>query len=228
MADNSSKIAILRDLYAKGQISEDMFKDNVAKLQTLSQDMRPAMSERAGTLSDLFSKVKDKGGDVVNIADTVKVAEPGMAGINGRTALLDSVGEIARDESKAAGSSLGRLNGRFGKTLKALGILGPAAAALSIGDKAMAGEYGKAGLEAADTATDYVPVIGEVKQAIRPTDIGNGELPLEIMAEQKKFNDQTKNGRGITTISDDGVVIPDYKDTDDSLKKRYSFLGSLK
>lgn len=211
MADNSAKIAILRDLYAKGQIGEQMFKDNVSQLMTLKSDMRPLREATADTLSSLRDTVADKGGSVVNLSDELRIAEPGMAAISGRPSMVNS---MAKEGSKIEGTSLGRLNGKFGKTLKALGIAGPAISAMTMSDKVMAGEYGAAGLEGLDAATDYLPVVGEVKAAIEPSELGNSELPEEIMAERALYNEQARNGGA--------------KSEEEQLRKRYNFLNTMK
>jgi hypothetical protein len=72
--------------------------------------------------------------------------------------------------------------------LKAAGIGALGYQALGIGQKAAAGEFGEAGLEAADMATDYLPVVGQVKDAIRPTELGNADLPPEEMKQRELFN----------------------------------------
>lgn len=56
--------------------------------------------------------------------------------------------------------------------LKATGVGAMGLAAAGIGNKAMAGDFGGAGLEAADMVTDHVPGIGQIKDAIRPTELG--------------------------------------------------------
>ena len=228
MADNLEKIGLLRDLLNKGQISQDMFDTNVSKLQTLSQNVRPDPSLRAKDLSSVMDEIRNNRGAVTNIANEVKTATPGTASVSGRTALMDSVGEIAQDAKKVEGSSLGRLNGKFGKTLKALGILGPALGAMSVGEKAMAGDYGAAGMEAADQGLNYVPGLGEVKQAITPTELGNSELPDTIMKERALYNAQVANGRGINSmdVKEDEPIVDDQDN--DTLVKRYSFLNKLK
>jgi len=72
--------------------------------------------------------------------------------------------------------------------MKAAGVGAIGAAAMGIGNKAMAGEYGQAGLDTADLATDLTPIVGEAKMAIYPTELGNAELPPEEMQERERFN----------------------------------------
>ena len=57
MADNSDKIKLLNQLYQDGKITEDMFKSNVDKLKTLSQDLRPNNSARASDLSGVIGNL---------------------------------------------------------------------------------------------------------------------------------------------------------------------------
>lgn len=72
--------------------------------------------------------------------------------------------------------------------LKATGIGALGYQAMGIGNKAMAGELGEAALDTADMATDYIPSVGQVKDAIRPTEMGQAELPPEEMVKREKFN----------------------------------------
>lgn len=74
------------------------------------------------------------------------------------------------------------------KKLKMIAPLAIGASALGIGNKAIAGEYGEAGLDTADLVTDYTPGVGQIKDAIRPTEMGNAELPLEEIIEKERFN----------------------------------------
>ena len=72
--------------------------------------------------------------------------------------------------------------------LKAAGVGALGYQALGIGQKAMAGDIGEAGLDAADMGTDFIPGVGEAKMAISPTQMGNAELPPEVMEERERFN----------------------------------------
>lgn len=195
MADNSDKIKLLNKLLEEGQITEDMFNTNVAKLSSLKQNLRPEQTQRASDLSGVLDRVRENRGMVKNVSSDVKSALPGMAGISGKSAAVDTMGKM--EVPKQTGTSLSRLNApsRMGKTLKALGILGPAIGAMSISDKAMAGDFGGAGMEAADLATDYLPGIGQVKDAIRPEDMGNSELPADEMQARAIFNEEARKGK---------------------------------
>lgn len=234
MADNSNKIAKLAELLQNGQITQEMFDSNLAKLQTLSQDLRPEMPTRANSLSSVMDEIRARGIGTQNIANEIKSATPGMAALGGKRAVLESVGDIAESIPKPTTTSLERLNmpksaGRFGKTLKALGILGPAAAALSMTDKAMAGDFGGAAMEGADLATDYIPVVGEVKQAIEPELLGNSELPSEEMAARRLFNESRKAKGAAPAQEIEGLEEPTrYSDMQDQITKRFNVLNRMK
>lgn len=76
--------------------------------------------------------------------------------------------------------------------LKAAGIGALGASAIGIGNKAMAGEIGQAGLDTADLATDFIPGVGEAKIALTPSELGSGELPPEEMLKRERFNQLQK------------------------------------
>lgn len=83
-------------------------------------------------------------------------------------------------------------NGTFksiiGPLAKATGIGAMGLAAAGIGNKAMAGDFRGATGDALDLGTDMLPVVGEVKMAINPSEMGNSELPTNEMEERNKFN----------------------------------------
>ena len=231
MADNALKIKRLRELYDQGLVSDEIYNDTLKGLQTLKQDVRPEkLTGRSSTLSNLVSDIKNAGGMAVDKGFGTKTAVPGMSSLTGKSAIVDKIGDAASAASKLEGTSLGRLNGKFGKTMKALGILGPAIGAMAIGDKAMAGDFGGAGMEAVDQATDYVPVVGEVKQAITPTVLGNSELPPEEMAARQIYNDQARRGKGeLPPAPIEGLEAPvRYADMQDEITKRFNVLNKMK
>lgn len=234
MADNSEKMALLSQLLQNGQISQEMFDSNVSKLKTLSQDLRPEMPARANSLSSVMDEIRSRGVGTQNIANDIKSATPGMAALGGKRAVLESVGDIAESIPKPTTTSLERLNmpksaGRFGKTLKALGILGPAAAAMSMSDKAMAGDFGGAAMEGVDLATDYIPGVGQIKEAIRPEDLGNSELPSEEMAARRLFNESRKVKGAAPAEEIEGLEDPvRYSDMQKEITKRFNVLNRMK
>lgn len=235
MADNSAKIAKLRELLQSGQIDQDMFDTNLASLQTLKQNLRPETTQRSTTLSNLRKDISEQGGMVANKENTLKQALPGMSGLSGKRAVLESAGDISESIQKPTTTSLERLNapkstGRFGKTLKALGILGPAIGAMSMTDKAMAGDFGGAAMEGVDLATDYIPGVGQVKDAIRPEEMGNSELPEEIMKARSLYNEQARRGKGEAPPAEiEGLEEPArYSDMQEQISKRFNVLNKMK
>lgn len=234
MADNSAKIAKLTELLQSGQIDQDMFDTNLAKLQTLKQNLRPDMPARAESLGSVMDQIRSRGVGVQNVADEIKSATPGTSALSGKRAILESVGDIAESIPKPTTTSLERLNmpkstGRFGKTLKALGILGPAAAAMSISDKAMAGDFGGAAMEGVDLATDYLPGVGQVKEAIRPEELANSELPSEEMNARRLFNESRKAKGAPPAQAVEGLEEPvRYSDMQQQISKRFNTLNKMK
>lgn len=235
MVDNSEKIKLLNQLLQNGQITEDMFNENVDKLTSLKQDVRPVQTARAEDLSGVMQKLRENKGMVKNISDDIKTASPGMAAVTGRQAIVDTMGKP--ELQKQTGTSLGRLNaGKMGKTMKMLAAFGPIAGAMSMSGKAMAGDFGGAAMEGADLATDYVPGVGQIKDAIRPEEIGNSELPQEEMAARRVFNEQARKGKmGEPTrhSSFSGAELEDedetasVKDLND-ITKRFNVLNKMK
>lgn len=139
-----------------------------------------------------------KQGKVTNLENTLKQTPTDLMGIDPAVRqkskfgnldkklvgeVLDDVSDVARKESSVLGNSKG-----FAKMLPMLGLAGAGLAGLSIAGKVQAGELGEAGLETADLATDYIPGVGTLKMAARPTELGNAELPDEMMKERAIYN----------------------------------------
>ena len=81
---------------------------------------------------------------------------------------------------------------RTGKNLvpKLVKAGGPALLLMSIADAAKAaqqGKYGEAAVRTADVATDYIPGVGQVKQALTPTEAGAPVVPPERYQEASKL-----------------------------------------
>jgi len=81
---------------------------------------------------------------------------------------------------------------RTGKNLinPAIKAGGPALLLMSIADAAKAaqqGKYGEAAMRTADVATDYIPGVGQVKQALTPTEAGAPVVPPERYQEAAKL-----------------------------------------
>lgn len=74
--------------------------------------------------------------------------------------------------------------------LKAAGVAAIGHQVLGIGNKAMAGDLGPAGMEAADLATNFIPGIGEAKDALASEELGAGEDKLLAQVKnQQVMND---------------------------------------
>jgi hypothetical protein len=137
----------IRAAYDAGNIDKEMMKQLGDKASGAFKNIG-----RTADLIDLPSKILEKGGSV-----------GGLEGIK------NSLGEVAGGVIKGGS--------KFGKLAKMLAMAGPAAAglsALSIGNKAMAGDIPGAGMEAADLATDYLPGVGTAKMALNPSELGKG------------------------------------------------------
>lgn len=154
-------------------------------------------SFRSATPQEALDELRRQG-KVTNLESTLKTTSPDMIGINPEVRnkskffnldkklageVLDDVSDVAQKESSILKNSKG-----FAKMLPMLGLGAAGLAGLSIANKVQAGELGEAGLETADLATDYVPAVGQLKMAVRPTELGNAELPDELMREREVYN----------------------------------------
>jgi len=72
-------------------------------------------------------------------------------------------------------------NTDFGKGVKVAGVAGTLFAAPSIVNAAQQGNYGSAAIQAADLATDYLPFIAQIKQALSPSSAGEGSSNVPSM-----------------------------------------------
>lgn len=152
---------------------------------------------RSSTTQEAMDELRRQG-KVTNLENTLKQTPTDMIGINPEVRnkskffnldkklageVLDDVSDVAQKES-----SIVKNNKGFAKMLPMLGLAGAGLAGLSIAGKVQAGELGEAGLETADLATDYIPGVGTLKMAARPTELGNAELPDEMMKERAIYN----------------------------------------
>lgn len=143
---------------------------------------------RSESLSQAMEDLRAKG-KTTNLENTIKKTSTDTIGINpevrnkSRFFNLDKKLGVVDDIADTLKSNKG-----FGKVLPMLGLGGLGLAASSIYNKVNAGELGSAGLEAADVATDYIPVVGTLKDAIRPTELESSELPDELMKEREIYN----------------------------------------
>ena len=78
-------------------------------------------------------------------------------------------------------------NTNFGTGVKIGGRAATIFAAADIANAAQQGNYGGAAVQAADVATDYLPIIGQIKQALSPSFAGEGStLPANIRQMQNE------------------------------------------
>lgn len=82
---------------------------------------------------------------------------------------------LSRDERRAQGipSKFGNygLQG-FGKAAKVGGVAGTLFAIADIANAAQQGKYGQAAVQGVDVATDYIPMVAQLKQGLAPTEAG--------------------------------------------------------
>jgi hypothetical protein len=82
---------------------------------------------------------------------------------------------LSRDERRAQGipSKFGNygLQG-FGKAAKVGGVAGTLFAVADVANAAQQGKYGEAAMRGADVATDYIPMVAQLKQGLAPTEAG--------------------------------------------------------
>lgn len=203
MADNYRTNKAYELLLKQRQKNIDKNLAQGRSMQMSGIPLNESIATPANTLSDVLSDIKENKGLVQNLEDTVKTTSPDMIGIAPEIAYKSKFPSIARslDTVKNVGTtinedipdkkgilSLLKNSGGFSKVLPALGMGATALAGLSIANKVQAGELGDAGLEGADLATDYIPGVGQAKMALRPSELGNSELPPEVMEERRKFN----------------------------------------
>lgn len=218
---------------------------NAAEGRTLNMTGVP-LNERevpASTLSEVMDTLRAKGKPVTTIANEIKTTPSDLIGIDpsirnkskffNLDQKLGGVTEAAEDVGKAVNEESGGLlrnTKGFSKVLPALGLGATALGALSIANKVQAGELGQAGLESADLATDYVPGLGQVKMALRPSELGSGELPPEEMEARRIYNEARKAGQTGTPSLEQPMLAPEDRVTYDEMKKRINFnvLNKLK
>lgn len=215
----------IRQAYDAGNLDKDLMKQlgdkasfafkNIGRTPDLL-DLPTKVIEKGGTVSALggvksrFPTTSEMMGGVKNVAN---MDTPQYMGIKElpSSSTLSKVEDVGRAVNEDTGGVLGSLKNAkgFSKVLPMLGMGAAGLAALSIGNKAMAGEYGQAGLESADLGTDYVPGLSQMKMALRPTELGNAELPEEMMKERELYNAarQAKGGGVVNNPSDSQTLI---------------------
>lgn len=83
---------------------------------------------------------------------------------------------LSRDARKAQGipSDFGTYATKtnFGKAAKVGGVAGTLFAVADIANAAQQGKYGQAAVQGVDVATDYIPMVAQLKQGLAPTEAG--------------------------------------------------------
>jgi hypothetical protein len=101
-----------------------------------------------------------------------------------------SVGRAARTEAKAAGASLGEVTPAITKQIgsnKLVKVAGVGGALISLADLAKAQSVSEATLRGADIATDYIPLVGQIKQALTSSTAGAPVVPESRFSEAAKL-----------------------------------------
>lgn len=194
---------------------------------------------RASTLSETLDAMRAKGNPVTTAENVIKTTPADLIGINPEVRnkskffnLDQKLGNVA-EELGAAGKTVNedaggllRNSKGFAKILPALGIGATALGALSVANKAMAGEPGQASLEAADLATDYIPLVGQVKMAGRPSELGNSELPPEEMQARNVYNEmirKSKEGKPVQyQATEQPLIEPEDRAKYEDMKRQFS------
>ncbi len=219
MADDyrAKKAAKLIEKNRLERVAKNIAEGRTGKISgTPFTDPKPS----ASTLSEVMEDLK-KQGKVTNIENIIKRTPMDTIGIDpvvrnkskffnldkklGDIAdSVDDAGKVVNEEA-----SLLKNKGGFAKMLPMLGLGAAGLAGLSIAGKVQAGELGEAGLETADLATDYIPGVGQLKMAARPTELGNAELPDEFMKERAIYNAARmgKNRQPATTLSEQPPIL---------------------
>lgn len=153
------------------------------------QEAQNAKNILEGRTGSVIGKGTNIGGQVPSATDTLGMDAITKYRGNLKNAAdeLEEAGKVINEDTSMLRNSKG-----FGKLLPIIGMGAAGLAALNIGNQVQAGEYGKAALDTADLATDYVPILGQAKFALRPSELGNSELPPEIEEEKKRFNELKK------------------------------------
>lgn len=165
---------------------------NAAEGRTMNMTGTPLNDEvsRAVDLKQAMADLRNKG-KVTNLESTIKATPTDTIGIKpevrnkSKFFNLDQkmgiVDDVADDAAKLAGESSILKNAKgFAKgVLPAIGLGGAALAAMGIMNKAQAGELKDAAVDTADLATDYIPVVNELKMALKSEGLGKGSDNIE-------------------------------------------------
>lgn len=169
-----------------GIIKGIQLEEKAPRASTLAETMDALRQE--GKVTNLENTLKSTGSDTIGIAPEVRNKSK-FFNLDKKLGaeVIDDVADVAQKETGLLKNSKG-----FAKFLPMLGLGAAGLGALSIANKVQAGELGDASLEAADLATDYVPGVANAKMALRPSELGNAELPEDEMIAKQKFNEAMK------------------------------------
>jgi hypothetical protein len=140
-------------------------------------------------LADLAEKVIEKGGTVTRNINKIE---------EGYKPVLGKVFQSAKDAGKKVRSFA-----------PLLGMLGAGAAAMGVGEKAMAGDFRGAGMEAADLATDYIPGISQAKMALQSDELGKGS---DVVGQKPSFDfTPFRTNKAVNDSPADTSNMPSFK-----------------
>lgn len=178
--------------------------------------------QRAGSLSDAMDNLRQEG-KLTNLEDTLKTTPTDTIGIkpeirnkskffnlDNRIAGTDLVDDAAKVVNEEAGI-LKNAKGMSRGVLPMLGLGATALAAMGIFNKANAGELKEAAVDTADLATDYVPVVNQLKMALRSEGLGKGSDDITGLEPfvQKDVDQTPRNTRAtyeeLKRVSREGI-----------------------
>ena len=155
--------------------------------------------------SDMMKRIRDEvnqGQMVGPYANYETKVNPAIKAISPETALGKELADLRASQTGGNFGPLGTpasIGGKKGGLIqgtnmvaKAVKAGGPAALLMSIADAANAatqGRYGEAAVRSADVATDYIPMIAQLKQGLSPRSVGEGStLSAEQVQQVKNVN----------------------------------------
>lgn len=197
--------------------------DKALRSAASPQEAMQALRDQ-GKVTNLENVIKSTGTDTIGIDPAVRNKSKFFnldKKLGGASDVLDDVSHVASEEGGILKNQKG-----FSKMLPMLGMGAAGLAALGIAGKVQAGEYGDAALDTADVATDYIPFVGQAKMIARPSDLGNAELPPEMMEEREVYNAarRAKNGETVNNPStEQPLLAPEDRATYEDMKKKVNF-----
>jgi hypothetical protein len=155
--------------------------------------------------SDMMKRIRDEvnqGQMVGPYANYETKVNPAIKAISPETALGKELADLRASQTGGNFGPLGTpasIGGKKGGLIQGTNLVakavkagGPAALLMSIADAANAaqqGRYGEAAVRSADVATDYIPMIAQLKQGLSPRSVGEGStLSAEQVQQVKNVN----------------------------------------